>query len=91
MADLEALDLVVHGRVQGVFFRAHVRAEAARRGVAGRAVNRDDGTVAVHIEGPREAVAAVAAACRTGPERSRVDLVEESVGHVEGLAGFATG
>ena len=91
MAELEARDLVVHGRVQGVFFRAHVRAEAARRGIAGRAVNRDDGTVAVHIEGTAEAVAAVAAACRIGPDRARVDFVEESEGAVEGLAGFATG
>lgn len=91
VAELEARELVVHGRVQGVFFRAHVRAEADRRGVAGRAVNRDDGTVAVHIEGAPDAVAAVAAACRTGSERSRVDLVEEAAGEVEGLAGFATG
>lgn len=90
-AELEARDLVVHGRVQGVFFRAFVGAEAGRRGVAGRAVNRDDGTVAVHLEGPPEAVAAVAGACRTGPDLARVDLVEEREGEVEGLAGFAAG
>lgn len=91
MAEREACDLVVHGHVQGVFFRAFVRAEAERRGVAGHALNRDDGAVAVHLEGAPEAVAAVAAACRVGPEHARVDLVEGSTAAVEGLDGFAIG
>ena len=38
MAERVARDLVVHGRVQGVFFRAFVRSEAERRGVAATAV-----------------------------------------------------
>lgn len=90
MAERVARDLVVHGRVQGVFFRAFVSAEAKRNGVAGRAVNRPDGTVAVHLEGPADAVAAVAAACGRGPERAVVERVEESAGEDEGLTGFAT-
>ncbi len=91
MAEPVALDLVVHGRVQGVFFRAFVHAEAERRGVAGRAVNRGDGAVAIHLEGDHDAVAAVAAACGTGPERARVERIERNGGEVEGMAGFATG
>ena len=58
MAERIARDLIVHGRVQGVFYRAFVGAAAERHGVAGRAVNRDDGTVAVHLEG--DAVGSVA-------------------------------
>jgi len=91
MAEVVGRDLVVHGRVQGVFFRAFVRAEAERRGVAGRAVNRDDGAVAVHLEGSPEAVAAVARGCAAGPRAARVDLVEEREAAVEGLRGFVTG
>lgn len=91
MADRIARDLVVHGRVQGVFYRAFVRAEAQRRGVAGHAVNRDDGTVALHLEGDPDAVAAVIAACGAGSERARVDRVDVVDGTVEGLTGFATG
>jgi acylphosphatase len=87
MAERIARDLIVHGRVQGVFYRAFVGAEAERHGVAGRAVNRDDGTVAVHLEGD----AAVAAACRTGSERARVDRVDEHDSEDEGLSEFATG
>lgn len=88
MAERIARDLAVHGRVQGVFFRAFVRAEAERRGVRGRAVNAGDGTVRVHLEGDPEAVAAVAAACTAGPERARVDRVDERDAEVEGLTGF---
>lgn len=91
MADVAARDLVVHGRVQGVFFRAFVAAAAERHAVAGYAVNRDDGTVAVHLEGDPAAVDAVAAACAVGPDRARVDRVDVADGAVEGSTGFATG
>jgi acylphosphatase len=86
-----ARDLTVHGRVQGVFFRAFVRAEAGRRGVGGWAVNEPDGTVRIHLEGDPEAVAAIADACAVGPERARVDRVVESEAAVEGLKQFEVG
>jgi len=91
MAEETARELVVHGRVQGVFFRVFVREEARRRGVRGRASNAADGTVHVHLEGEPEAVAEVARACATGPARARVDQVEERAGELEGSAGFEVG
>jgi acylphosphatase len=91
MAEPIARDLAVHGRVQGVFFRAFVRAEAERRGVRGRAVNAGDGSVRIHLEGEPEAVAAVAAACAAGPDRARVDRVDEQEAAVEGLERFEVG
>jgi acylphosphatase len=91
MAMPVARDLAVHGRVQGVFFRAFVRAEAERRGVRGWAVNESDGTVRIHLEGDPDAVAAVAAACAVGPERARVDRVIERAAEVEGLERFEVG
>ena len=91
MTDLVARDLVIHGHVQGVFFRAFLRDAAEREGVAGRAVNARDGTVAVHLEGPAEAVAAVERACGQGPERARVQRVEARDARPQGLGGFETG
>ncbi|HET6830613.1 MAG TPA: acylphosphatase [Solirubrobacterales bacterium] len=91
MADRVARELVVRGRVQGVFFRAFVRDEAKRRGVNGRATNEADGSVRVHLEGDPEAVAAVGRACAAGPERARVDRVEEHEVEGEGLTGFEVG
>ena len=59
--------LLVHGRVQGVFFRDSIRERARREGVFGWARNRDDGTVEVVLEGDETAVTSVAAFCETGP------------------------
>jgi acylphosphatase len=88
MADVVARDLVIHGRVQGVFFRAFVEDAATRSGVAGRAVNRDDGTVAVHLEGDAVAVAAVERTCGEGPPDAHVDRVDARDGAPEGLTDF---
>jgi acylphosphatase len=80
--------LVVHGRVQGVFFRDSIRETAGNEGVSGWAANRDDGAVEVVLEGPAAAVQAVAEFCRLGPVSARVDRVEEADEPPEGLDGF---
>lgn len=70
----------VSGKVQGVFFRQALRAEAAKAGVAGWVRNLDDGRVEAVVEGPAAAVAAVAEWCRHGPAGARVsglDIVDE--------------
>jgi acylphosphatase len=88
MADRVARDLVIHGRVQGVFFRAFIQKAAERAGVAGRAENLADGTVAVRLEGPPDAVADVERACGKGPSGARVERVEACDVEPEGLPGF---
>lgn len=81
--------VVVHGRVQGVFFRAATRDEALIRGVSGWVRNRPDGTVEAVFQGEPQAVAECVAFCRRGPRHARVDRVdvqEETEG--EGLRSF---
>ena len=80
--------VIVHGRVQGVFFRDSVRRLAEQRGVAGTAANRDDGTVEAVFEGEPEAVEALVAFCRSGPRRAEVERVEELDEEPQGLQGF---
>jgi acylphosphatase len=79
---------IVHGRVQGVFFRDSVRQRADAHGVSGWARNRPDGAVEVVLEGPEQAVDRVARFLETGPRHARVDHVEVSDEQPEGLAGF---
>ena len=81
---------VVSGRVQGVFFRAHVADVADARGVTGWAANRDDGTVEIHAEGPDEAVEAVIAAAREGSPRSDVADMQVRDVEPEGCSGFSS-
>jgi acylphosphatase len=82
--------VVVSGRVQGVFFRAHVANVARARGVAGWAANRQDGSVEIHAEGPPEAVEAVIAAAREGPRGAMVREVQISDAATEGCRDFST-
>ena len=70
MSDVRAR-AVVHGRVQGVFYRDSCRTEARRLGVRGWVRNRDDGTVEVVAEGPRDRVDQFLSWCRQGPPRGR--------------------
>ncbi|HEX8745476.1 MAG TPA: acylphosphatase [Thermoleophilaceae bacterium] len=89
MAERERRRVVVHGEVQGVFFRDSARREAERRSVAGWVANRDDGAVEAVFEGDPEAVEALVAFCREGPPRARVERVEEHAEEPEGLDGFS--
>ena len=79
--------VVVHGDVQGVFFRDSTRDEAEARGIVGSVTNRSDGAVEAVFEGPREDVEALVAFCREGPRRARVDDVEVIEEELEGSSG----
>jgi acylphosphatase len=80
--------LVVHGQVQGVFFRDSTREHAESAGVAGWAHNRDDGAVEVVLEGPSAAVQQVLQFCRRGPRGAQVESVDSSEEEPEGLSSF---
>ena len=80
--------VVVHGRVQGVFFRDSARSMAAELGVTGWISNRSDGAVEAVFEGAPDAVAAMVDWSRQGPRGADVDRVEESEEAPEGLTGF---
>ena len=56
MPAIKRVHVIVEGRVQGVFFRAYTRDEAARLGLAGWVRNRPDGSVEAVIEGEKTAV-----------------------------------
>jgi acylphosphatase len=79
---------VVHGQVQGVFFRDSVRRLAERHGVGGWVANRRDGAVEAVFEGEREAVERLVAFCREGPRGAQVDSVDVSDEEVEGVSSF---
>lgn len=71
--------LVIHGRVQGVWYRESMRLEAEQLNVTGWVRNRDDGVVEAVVQGEEDAVAALIAWCRKGPPAARVDDIEITV------------
>jgi len=88
MSDAVRRRVVVHGHVQGVFFRDSCRREATSRGVAGWVTNRPDGAVEAVFEGEAGAVEALVGWCRHGPRGADVDSVEDTAEEPEGLSGF---
>jgi acylphosphatase len=81
--------VIVHGHVQGVFFRETTRRRALSAGVAGWVSNRPDGTVEAVFEGEREAVERLVDFCREGPRGARVHWVDVESEEAESLHGFA--
>jgi acylphosphatase len=81
--------VVVHGLVQGVFFRDTVRRHAQSRGVAGWVRNKPDGTVEAVFEGDAEPVERLVAFVHEGPSGAIVERVDVVVEQEEGLSGFS--
>jgi acylphosphatase len=88
VSDRVARNVIVHGRVQGVFFRDTTQRRAAARGVTGWVRNRRDGTVEAHLEGDRHAVDALIDFLHDGPRGASVERVEVHDAEPEGLDRF---
>jgi acylphosphatase len=73
---LKRIQMVVRGRVQGVFFRASAQREARQLGLAGWVKNRPDGSVEIVAEGEEDQVKDLLAWAQHGPTTARVDKVE---------------
>lgn len=72
----ECRHFLVHGRVQGVFFRASTRHRARELGLTGWVANRADGRVEALACGPAEALDAFGEWLWQGPAEARVTRVE---------------
>ncbi len=70
--------VVVHGRVQGVYYRTHARDKAARLGVTGWIRNRPDGSVEAVLEGDEPSVKAMLEWCARGSPRAAVSATAVS-------------
>jgi acylphosphatase len=80
--------VVVHGRVQGVFFRDTTRRMADSRGVAGWVRNTPEGSVEAVFEGEPDAVDELVRFAHEGPRGASVERVEVADEEPEDLTGF---
>ena len=74
----QTLRLVIHGRVQGVWFRESMKQKAEQLGVQGWVMNRADGCVEAVIQGNETAVAAMLDWAHTGPPLAQVTQLEQT-------------
>lgn len=87
--DSKAVRATVRGKVQEVFFRQSTVERARELGLLGWVRNEDDGSVAVHAEGPAAAVEELLAFLREGPPGAVVAEVTVEDVKVEGHEQFA--
>ena len=81
---------IVGGRVQGVFFRASTRSEAARLGLTGYAKNLADGSVEVLACGDAAALDELQRWLNLGPPAARVRSVVRSSADEAAFEAFVT-
>lgn len=87
MAD-KRLHVVVHGKVQGIYFRAYAQAEGNRLELKGWVKNRADGAVEVAFEGEAEKVDQMLAWLKQGSPGSQVTKVDVNEERPVGEAQF---
>jgi acylphosphatase len=85
--DLSRLRLLVHGRVQGVFFRQAAAAEARELELRGWVKNLPGGNVEIVAEGRRRELKILAAWALQGPRTAHVTGVEEEWSDYRGEEG----
>ena len=78
------MNLVVMGKVQGVFFRASTLEQAQGLNLTGWVQNLSDGTVEVVAEGPKYALERLIEWCHTGPPAAEVEHVSVRWGTCDG-------
>ncbi len=76
--------VIVHGLVQGVWFRASTREEALRIGVTGWVRNLSDGSVEAVFEGEKKKVEEIVGWCHRGPSGAEVSGVDITWGKYRG-------
>lgn len=84
---MSARHLIIHGRVQGIGFRASLAWEAERLGLAGWVRNRREGTVEAIVCGDEAAAAQLIEWARGGPPGARVERIEIEIVTAE-FSGF---
>ena len=73
---IEAAHIIVHGRVQGVWFRAGTKEKADELGLLGWVKNRPEGTVEIHAQGEKTQLENFIAWCRKGTPAAKVTSLD---------------
>ena len=91
-ADLASLQAFIHGRVQGVFFRAFVVKHATELNITGYARNISNGSVEVQAEGQRKHLEELVGYLEAGPPVADVESLTTNWSEYTGkYSGFIMG
>jgi acylphosphatase len=82
------LDIIVKGKVQGVFYRAATKAVADQLGVKGCIKNEPNGDVSIAAEADSLALEMFLDWCNEGPQHANVTSVESHEGELKNYRNF---
>ena len=68
----------MHGRVQGVFFRASTKEQADNLSLHGWVRNESDGSVLIEVSGEPKKITALMEWCKSGPRMADVEKITSS-------------
>jgi len=85
---MATVNLIVKGKVQGVFFRAEAKEHADKLGITGWVKNHDDGNVEIMAKGSQQAVHEFVEWCRKGPKKAEVTDVIVTPLHLDDFDSF---
>ncbi len=89
MTEMQRVTIIVHGRVQGVFYRDSTMRKARELGLAGTVRNLPDGNVQNVAQGPATALDELIRWAREGPPAAEVSELETNYEAPEpGLSDF---
>ena len=85
MADRASIKVLVHGRVQGVYFRDFTCRKAAEYDLSGYVKNLSDGkSVEVYAEGEKTSLEKLVSHLKVGPPNAVIEKVTTSYGDYTG-------
>ena len=83
-----AMDFLIKGHVQGVFFRRRSKDKADELGLTGFVENRPDGSVFIHAEGSDTSLKELEEWCHHGPPNAKVESVKMEKAEELGISSF---
>lgn len=85
---MKHLQIIVFGRVQGVYFRASTKAVADLLGIKGMVMNQADGSVYIEAEGDDFSMSEFLDFCSKGPENAVVEKVQTNEAQLKNYRNF---
>jgi acylphosphatase len=85
---MQHINIIIRGKVQGVFFRHGTKAVADQLGVRGFVRNEEDGTVYIEAEADEWILDNFLDWCNEGPDRAEVEAVEKMEAEWQGFNNF---
>ena len=85
---IEAIHIIVHGRVQGVWFRARTKERADELGLFGWVKNKSEGTVEIHAEGEKLQLENFILWCRKGTPAANVTSLDLKLTSLQNFTSF---